>query len=131
MDKQALLNKIESQTGQDFSRNRGIRSYLSMINRPKLKPWYGESVEALYKTFMQHTDLLTAMAAAIICANKYLNGGQLPGFYGQYMKPEDEMSSVYCNPEQARKTLKAIKPETIAKYQQAIVIINRERSNHQ
>lgn len=83
MDKQALFDKIKAQTGQDFSRNRGIKSYLAMIDGDK-RQRVGVCIRALYNAFLPHTDALTAMAAAITCANRYFNGGQMAGFGGYW-----------------------------------------------
>lgn len=160
MKHQPLFDYIQKETGLDFSRNRGVKAYLAHLDKPNSAK-FGVIIRTLYKAFQPYGDNTTAMAAAIICANKYLNGGQIAGFgtyfqiingerlkgikksgnilpgtgNGQRSKhtwvfilPEEQLLQVTSDPEQARKTFHAIKPETLEKYRQVIHATNRFRA---
>lgn len=148
MKHQPLFDQIYKEAGFDVSRNRGVKAYLAHLDNPN-STRYGVIIRTLFEIFQPYGDNITAMAAAINCANKYLNGGQLAGFgtywtfvngfrsFGNgkradslkvYAVPEEQLRQLTSNPSQARKTFQAIKPETLEKYRQVIHITIRYRA---
>lgn len=152
MNRQQLFDLYKKEIGVDFSRNRGVISYLAGLEPDKFHPNAGSSVKALYQAFTPHTNDITAMAAAIHCANKYHNAGQIAGFglYFQhssgirltglgdrskfernYLTPQHQLQEILTNSEQAYKTLQAIKPETLEKYRMVIRTTTRFRAREE
>lgn len=84
MRHQPLFDLIYKEAGFDVSRNKGVKAYLAHLDNPT-GIRYGVIIRILYVTFQPHANNFTAMAAAISCANKYLNGGQIAGF-GSYIQ---------------------------------------------
>lgn len=150
MKHQNLFNQIYRETGLDFSRNRGVKAYLAHLDNPQSNR-VGVIIRVLHKAFQPYGDNITAMAAAINCANKYFNGGQIAGFgtywtfvngyrsasngkradtFKVFLFPKEQLSQITSNSEQALKTFQAIKPETLEKYRQVIHTTNRFRKEH-
>lgn len=112
-----IFQTLKQITGKDFSGNKAVNAYIG-------KGQDSEPINRLYKNFYPHTDTDTALAAAVICANRNLNGGQIPGFRGYFMPPYLQMQAIDNSAWQAKFTLECIKQVTLDTYKQVIQIID-------